>query len=87
MPPTTPPRPSRHRADRESATGSTYGETASSTHAMHIIAISQISHAGPGRDYDDRTIAEGKSERGALRALKRQISNAVYCQLVRDAQR
>lgn len=56
-------------------------------HAMHIIAFSQLSHAGVGRDYYERKIAEGKSQKEAVRALKRQISNAVYRQLVRDAQR
>jgi hypothetical protein len=54
---------------------------------MHIIAFSQLSHAGVGRDYYERKIAEGKSQKEAVRALKRQISNAVYRQLVRDAQR
>jgi transposase len=56
-------------------------------HAMHIIAFSQLSHAGPGRDYYERKLAEGKSQKEAVRALKRQISNAVYRQLVRDVQR
>ena len=54
---------------------------------MHIIAFSQLSHAGPGRDYYERKLAEGKSQKEAVRALKRRISNAVYRQLVRDAQR
>ena len=56
-------------------------------HAMHIIAFSQLSHAGPGRDYFERKIAEGKTQKEAVRALKRQISNAVYRQLVIDATR
>jgi transposase len=56
-------------------------------HAMHIIAFSQLSHAGPGRDYYERKIAEGKTQKEATRALKRQISDVVYRQLVRDAQR
>jgi len=56
-------------------------------HAMHIIAFSQLSHAGPGRDYYERKIAEGKTQKEAVRALKRQISDVVYRQLVRDAQR
>jgi len=55
-------------------------------HAMHIIAFSQLSHAGPGRDYYERKIAEGKSQKEATRALKRRISTAVYRQLVADAQ-
>jgi transposase len=56
-------------------------------HAMHIIAFSQLSHVGVGRDYYERKVAEGKSQKDAVRALKRQISNAVYRQLVADAQR
>lgn len=50
-------------------------------HAMHIIAFSQLSHPGPGRDYYERKMAEGKSQKEAVRALKRQISNVVYRQL------
>jgi transposase len=56
-------------------------------HAMHIIAFSQLSHADPGRDYYEHKLAEGKTQKEATRALKRQISNAVYRQLVHDAQR
>jgi len=56
-------------------------------HAMHIIAFSQLSHPGPGRDYYERKVAEGKSQKEAVRSLKRQISNVVYRQLVADSQR
>jgi transposase len=56
-------------------------------HAMHIIAFSQLSHAGIGRDYYDRKLAEGKTQKEAVRALKRRISDAVYRLLVRDVQR
>jgi thiamine pyrophosphate-dependent acetolactate synthase large subunit-like protein len=34
-----------------------------------------------------RKVAEGKTKREAIRALKRQISNAVYRQLLIDARR
>ena len=40
-----------------------------------------------GRAYFDRNVAEGKTKKEALRALKRHVSNAVYRQLVADAQR
>ena len=40
-----------------------------------------------GRAYFDRKVAEGKTKKEAIRALKRQISNAVYRQLVTDARR
>jgi transposase len=55
-------------------------------HAIHMAAVTQIRHhTSPGRGYYERKIAEGKTKREALRALKRQISNAVYRQLVHDA--
>jgi transposase len=39
------------------------------------------------RAYFDRKVAEGKTKREAVRSLKRQISNALYRQLVIDAER
>lgn len=54
-------------------------------HALHIIAIAQIRHPGPGRDYYQRKLDEGKSKKEALRALKRRIADAVYRALVADA--
>jgi transposase len=54
-------------------------------HALHMIAVSQIRHPGPGRDYYQRKIAQGKTKKEALRALKRRISDAVYRRLVADA--
>jgi len=56
--------------------------------AIHIAAISQIRQPhSDGRAYFDRKVAEGKTKREAVRSLKRQISNALYRQLVIDAQR
>ncbi len=55
-------------------------------HALHMVAVSQIRHPGPGRGYYLRKIAEGKTKKEALRALKRRISDAVYRRLVADAQ-
>ena len=40
----------------------------------------------PGRVYYDRKIAEGKTKKEALRALKRRISDAVYQHLHADQQ-
>ena len=54
---------------------------------MHVIAFSQLTHAGPGRDYYERQLAEGMTQKEAVRAVKRRISDVVYRQLVRDAQR
>ena len=57
-------------------------------HALHMAAISQLRHPdSTGRVYVDRRVAEGKTKREAIRALKRHLSNAVYRQLVADAHR
>jgi transposase len=57
-------------------------------HAIHMAAITQIRYAhSPGRPYFDRKIAEGKTGKEALRALKRQLSDAIYAQLQADAAR
>jgi hypothetical protein len=53
-------------------------------HAMHLIAVTQTAHDTPGRAYYDRKIAEGKTKKEALRALKRRISDAVWRQLQVD---
>lgn len=55
--------------------------------AMHIVAIAQMRHPGPGRDYYLRKIAAGKTKRAALRCLKRRISDVIYRCLVADAAR
>jgi transposase len=56
-------------------------------HAIHIVAVTQIrfphSH---GRAFFDRKVAQGKTPKEALRALKRRISDALYRQLHLDAQ-
>ncbi|MBK5223771.1 MAG: IS110 family transposase [Acidimicrobiia bacterium] len=52
--------------------------------ALHLAARTQTCHPGPGQDYYRRKIADGKSPTEALRSLKRQISKAVYRQLVTD---
>jgi transposase len=54
-------------------------------HALHIAAITQARHPGPGRDYYRRKLAEGNTGKEALRALKRRISDAVYRRLRADA--
>lgn len=56
-------------------------------HAIHIAAVCQIRNDTPGRAYYQRKIAEGKSHKEALRALKRRISDAVFRRLVADADR
>jgi transposase len=57
-------------------------------HAIHMAAVTQIRNLHTeGRGYYDRKIAEGKTGKEALRALKRRISDAIYRQLLIDAQR
>jgi transposase len=57
-------------------------------HALHMAAICQLRQPHcEGRTYFDRRVAEGKTNKEALRALKRQISNTVYRHLVADAAR
>jgi len=55
-------------------------------HAIHIAAITQIRHThSEGRAYYERKLAEGKTKKEAVRALKRRISDAIYRQLLVDA--
>ena len=57
-------------------------------HAIHIVAICQIRQKdSEGRVYFERKVDEGKTKREAIRSLKRQVSNAVYRQLLIDAQK
>jgi transposase len=57
-------------------------------HAIHMAAITQIRHShSQGRAYYDKKLAEGKTPKEALRALKRQVSNAIYACLQADARR
>jgi transposase len=53
--------------------------------AIHVAAITQLSHDTLGRVYYDRKVAEGKTSKEAIRALKRQLSDVVYRHLVADA--
>lgn len=53
--------------------------------AIHVVAISQLSHDTAGRAYYDRKVAEGKTSKEAIRALKRRLSDVVYRHLVADA--
>lgn len=57
-------------------------------HAIHMAAITQIRHKhSQGRAYYDKKLAEGKTHKEALRALKRRISDAIYAALAADARR
>ena len=57
-------------------------------HALHLAAICQIRQThSEGRAYFERKVADGKTKKEAVRSLKRQVSNAVYRQLLVDAGR
>src|SRR6185437_8255043 len=57
-------------------------------HAIHMAAITQIRYKhSDGRAYYDKKITEGKTPKEALRALKRQISDAIYKHLEAGAAR
>ena len=56
-------------------------------HAVHMAAICQMCQRGSeGRTYFERKVAEGKTKKEAIRSLKRQVSDAIYRQLLFDAQ-
>ncbi|HXZ77952.1 MAG TPA: hypothetical protein VEH31_44735, partial [Streptosporangiaceae bacterium] len=57
-------------------------------HAIHMVAITQIRYRHTkGRACYDKKLAEGKTPKEALRALKRQISDAIFACLQEDARR
>jgi len=54
-------------------------------HAIHIAAVSQISHRGSeGHAYYQRKRAKGMTGKCALRALKRKISDTLYERMLHD---
>jgi len=55
-------------------------------HMRHIAAISQIRLNTDGQAYYRRKRGEGKKPLEAIRCLKRRISDAIYRQLLADAQ-
>ncbi len=57
-------------------------------HAIHMAAVTQIRYRhSPGHAYYQKKLAEGKTGKEALRALKRQVSDAIYACLQADARR
>jgi transposase len=53
-----------------------------------MAAVTQIRHRhSDGRAYFDKKIAEGKTRKEALRALKRKVSDAIFTRLQADARR
>jgi transposase len=57
-------------------------------HAIHMAAVTPLRYKhSRGRACYERKLAEGKTHKEALRALKRRISDAIYAALVADARR
>jgi transposase len=57
-------------------------------HAIHMAAVTQIRYQHTeGRAYYDKKLAGGKTAKEALRALKRQVSDALYQRMKADARR
>ena len=54
-------------------------------YCLHVMALTQIRQATPGRAYYLRKRSEGKSRKEAMRCLKRRLSDVIYRQLQRDA--
>ena len=55
-------------------------------HAIHMAAVTQVRNKhSDGRAYFDKKVAEGKTSKEALRALKRRVSDAIYAKLKADA--
>ena len=55
-------------------------------HMIHIAAVTQLRLDTDGRAYYRRKRSEGKKPLEAIRCLKRRISDAIYRQLVADAE-
>jgi transposase len=56
-------------------------------HMIHIAAVTQLRLDTDGRAYYRRKRAAGKKPMEAMRCLKRRISDAIYRQLLADAER
>lgn len=54
---------------------------------LHIMAIVALRNDTEGRRYYDRKVAAGKTNREAMRCLKRRLSDIVYQQMRADAER
>ncbi len=55
-------------------------------HTLHIIALSNKRSDSRGCAYYAKKVAAGKGKKGALRSLKRRLSDSVYRRLVDDQQ-
>lgn len=56
-------------------------------HAIHVVAVTQVRNDTPARALYARKISEGKTKKEALRVVKRRVSDAIFRQLLLDAER
>jgi transposase len=56
-------------------------------HALHMAALSTKRHDDRGREYYACKLAAGKGKKGAMRCLKRRLSDAIYRALIADVER
>ena len=54
-------------------------------YALHVMALSQIRYESPGRSYNQRKRAAGKSHKEAMRCLKRRLADVVYRTMINDS--
>ena len=55
-------------------------------HVIHMAAVTQVRNRhSDGRAYYDKKLAEGKTRKEALRALKRRVSDTIFARLQADA--
>jgi transposase len=66
----------RHRLNR--------GGNRQLNYALHIMALARLRHDAETRAHVARRRLEGKSDKEALRCLKRHLSNVVFRQLVAE---
>jgi transposase len=52
--------------------------------ALHVVALAHKRHDPRGRAYYERKLAAGKGAKGAMRCLKRRLSDVVFRQLIAD---
>ena len=84
---TTGPHQSKSPPVGRNGIGSTREATGCST-TRYVIAIVQLRQPHtPGRVIYERKLAEGKTKKEAIRALKRRLSDVVYHRLVEDNNR
>ncbi len=77
----------RNRCERTEDTAGQSTGRAPSDLLRRVLGTLKLRYETEGRAYYDRKIAEGKTSKEAVRALKRRISDRIYRHLIADARR